>query len=59
MCEWFVDAPRSTQVVEEAIGLGSYGRVLTVLRPEGLPDPDEEQERAWSRQRAEWADQDD
>ena len=58
MCEWFVDAPRDTQVTEEAVGLGSYGRVLTVLRPGGLPDPDEEQERAWSRQRAEWADQD-
>ena len=39
LCEWFVDAPRGTHVTEEAVGLGSYGRVLTVLRPEGLPDP--------------------
>jgi len=59
MCEWFIGAPQGTQVVEEAVGLGAYGRVLTVLRPEALPDHDEEQERTWSRQRAEWADQDD
>jgi len=28
----------------EIVGLGSYGRTLTVLWGESLPDPDEEEE---------------
>jgi hypothetical protein len=51
LCGWFPDAPRDVEVVEESIGLGRYGRVLTVLRPGDLPDPDEEQERDWRRMR--------
>ena len=51
LCNWFPDAPRDVDVVEESIGLGRYGRVLTVLRPGDLPDPDEEQERDWRRLR--------
>jgi hypothetical protein len=51
LCDWFPSAPRDVEVVEESIGLGRYGRVLTVLRPCDLPDPDEEQERDWRRMR--------
>jgi len=41
LCEWFEGAP-AVEVVEEAVGLGVYGRVLTVLVVPALPDPDEE-----------------
>lgn len=51
LCEWFPGAPSKVEVVEESIGLGRYGRVLTVLRPGGLPDPDDEQEREWHERR--------
>jgi hypothetical protein len=37
--DWF-DGP-DTEINEEVIGLGEYGRTLTVLRAESLPDPDE------------------
>jgi hypothetical protein len=47
LCEWFPGAPSKVEVVEESMGLGRYGRVLTVLRPGALPDPDDEQEREW------------
>lgn len=47
LCEWFPGAPPNVEVVEESMGLGRYGRVLTVLRPGELPDPDDEQEREW------------
>lgn len=36
VCEWFEDGP-SIEVVEEAKGLGSYGRVLTLLHAPELP----------------------
>lgn len=52
LCEWFPGAPREAEVVEESMGLGRYGRVLTVLRPGALPDPDAEQEREWRGGRA-------
>jgi Zn-dependent peptidase ImmA (M78 family) len=42
LCEWFSDAPDSAEVVEEAVGLGAFGRVLTVLSAGELPDADEE-----------------
>lgn len=51
LCEWYPGAPPFVTVDEEAIGLGAYGRVLTVLAPGPLPDPDEEQERSWRSQR--------
>jgi Zn-dependent peptidase ImmA (M78 family) len=41
LCEWFDEAP-ATEVVEEALGLGAFGRVLTILAVRDLPDPDEE-----------------
>jgi len=40
--EWLEDAPAAVEVIEEAVGLGTFGRVLTLLRAEQLPDPDEE-----------------
>ena len=38
--EWFEDAP-DTEVLEEARGLGAYGRVLTLLHFPDLPTADE------------------
>ena len=52
LCEWFPEAPDETLVTEEAVGLGAYGRVLTLLVPDSLPDEDEEQERAWRSRRS-------
>lgn len=42
LCEWFEGAPRRAEVIEEAIGLGKFGRVLTVLLAPELPDRDED-----------------
>jgi len=53
LCEWFPEAPDWVPVTEEAVGLGAYGRVLTVLHPWRLPDLDQEQERIWRRARSE------
>ncbi|MFN8650572.1 MAG: ImmA/IrrE family metallo-endopeptidase [Gemmatimonadales bacterium] len=54
LCEWFEGAPDSIKVTEEVVGLGEYGRVLTILRPDYLPDPDQEQERDWRQTRDRW-----
>jgi Zn-dependent peptidase ImmA (M78 family) len=40
---WF-DCGGNLEVVEEVVGLGSYGRTLTVLWGESLTDPGEEEE---------------
>jgi len=51
LSEWFEGAP-ATEAFEEALGLGPYGRVLTVLTCPALPSAEEiaveEQERAES-----------
>jgi Zn-dependent peptidase ImmA (M78 family) len=39
LCEWFPGAPAPIGVAEEAIGLGAFGRVLTVLTAVDLSDP--------------------
>lgn len=39
LVEWFEGAPR-VAVTEETVGLGAYGRVLTVLTCPELPSPD-------------------
>lgn len=39
-CEWCDGAPSTVVAVEEAVGLGTYNRVLTLLRFPDLPDPD-------------------
>lgn len=43
--DWFDDAP-PIEIVEEAAGLGRFGRVLTVLWAPGF-DPDADEEEAW------------
>jgi hypothetical protein len=43
MDAWF-DCGGNLEVVEEVVGLGSYGYTLTVLSGESLPDQDEEDE---------------
>jgi len=55
LIEWFEKGP-ATPITEEAIGLGSYGRVLTVLTCASLPSPDElryEEERR-ARKETDW-----
>lgn len=44
LCEWLSGAPSAVQVTEEAIGLGAFGRVLTVLTAQDLADPDDDDE---------------
>ena len=46
--DWF-DGP-DTEISEEVIGLGEYGRALTVLRAESLPDPETVVERSDGRE---------
>ena len=51
LCEWFDGAP-AIPVAEEAMGLGTYGRVLTVLVCQGLEQdsehpPEHESKRDW------------
>ena len=46
LCEWFEGAPDDLEVEEDAVGLGSFGRVLTILVAPELPHPDELQEKA-------------
>jgi hypothetical protein len=48
LAEWF-DGPE-THINEDVIGLGEYGRTLTVLWTDELPDPDEGTTRADGRQ---------
>lgn len=51
---WFDDAPANLEVVEDAIGLGSYGRVLTTLTFEHLPDADALYAREQRQERERW-----
>ena len=46
--DWF-EGP-DTEISEEVIGLGEYGRALTVLRAESLPDPETVMERSDGRE---------
>ena len=41
---WF-DGGSSVELNEEVVGLGEYGKTLTVLWADSLPDPDEPEER--------------
>lgn len=49
--DWF-DSPHSQQVVEEVIGLGNYGKTITVLTgmepPDEIEDDDDELEKSWA-----------
>ena len=58
LTEWFDGAP-GTVVTEEAVGLGSYGRVLTVLSCPRLPSADAyraSQERLDTNRDRDWRD---
>lgn len=50
-CEWCEGAPKTAMAVEEAVGLGTYDRVLTVVRFPDLPDPDRAYLRAQREER--------
>lgn len=54
LCEWFDEAPSEVEVIEEALGLGAYGRVLTVLVIPDLPDADEVNEREFEEEDRDW-----
>lgn len=41
---WFDGAPRDLEVNEDVVGLGSYGKTLTVLFADDLPDDDDREE---------------
>ena len=49
--DWF-DGPHSQEVVEEVIGLGNYGKTITVLTgmepPDEIEDDEDELEKSWS-----------
>jgi len=42
--DWFFGAEAKTSLIEEAVGLGSYGKVLTLLTLEELDEDDQESE---------------
>lgn len=60
LCEWFPRAPSSVSVEVDAVGLGSYGRVLTLLMCSDMPDPDElylmEESKGVEAERGDWRD---
>jgi hypothetical protein len=41
LSEWFPRAPQHLVVEVDAVGLGTYGRVLSLLVCPDFPDPDE------------------
>ena len=56
VCEWFEDAPRALEVEEDAISLGRWGRVLTLLVISGLPDPEELEMQSGDEDDGDWRD---
>lgn len=44
LCEWFEGAPPDLEVEEEVLGLGRYGRTLTLLTMPDLLDPEDFEE---------------
>ena len=38
---WFPEVDTTFAIREEAVGLGSYGRILTILTADDVPDPDD------------------
>lgn len=47
LCEWFEGAPRALELLEEAVGLGRFGRVLTVLTCPDFPELDAAEEEGY------------
>ena len=49
--EWF-DSPYRQEVIEEVVGLGSYGKTITVLTgmepPDEIEDDEDELEKSWA-----------
>jgi hypothetical protein len=43
---WFTVHGRNAELLEEVIGLGNYGKTLTVLSAQSMADPEEEEEEA-------------
>ena len=59
LCEWFEGAPSRLEATEEVVGLGSYGRTLTVLHAPDLLDPEdleEETSAAEASRTGDWKD---
>lgn len=59
LCEWFEGAPPHIEVLEEVVGLGAYGRTLTLLSAPDLLDPEEveeEEEEERSHRTGDWKD---
>ncbi len=55
LCEWLEGAPGDVEAEEEALGLGSYGRVLTVISAADLRDVDDcEEEETESEEERDW-----
>lgn len=46
LCEWFEGAPSRLEAAEEVVGLGSYGRTLTVLQAPDLLEPEDLEEES-------------
>lgn len=55
LCEWFEGAPSAVFADEEALGLGDYGRVITLISVGALPTADEVEEE---RQEQIWRERD-
>lgn len=55
LCEWFEGAPEGLAADEECLGLGQYGRTMTVLSVPDLPSVDDEEEE---RQEDTWRERD-
>jgi hypothetical protein len=51
LCEWFEGAPDDLAADEECLGLGRYGRTMTVLSVPDLPSVDDVEEE---RQESTW-----
>jgi Zn-dependent peptidase ImmA (M78 family) len=55
LCEWLDRAPGDIEAEEEALGLGAYGRVLTVISASDLGDAGEYEEKESTREEpADW-----
>lgn len=55
LCEWLEGAPGDVEAEEEAVGLGSYGRVLTVISAPELREVEEyEEDESASEESRDW-----